>query len=96
MIQYPIVAVVVPAEGAAAAMIGGPGSPTTDGSRAVNDGGIKAAGWTGQIDASETRAGMAINDARFSRVNPFQAVLEGRRNSSACRVPEVGSCENHG
>ena len=28
--------------------IGGPGSPTADGSRAVTDGGIKVAGWTGK------------------------------------------------
>ncbi len=29
-------------------------------------------------------------------VHPFQAVLEARRNSSACRVSEVGSCGNQG
>ncbi len=48
-------------------MIGGAGSPTADGSRAVSDGGIKAAGWSGQIDASETKAGMTINDAKFAQ-----------------------------
>lgn len=50
-------------------MIGGPGSPTADGSRAVTDGGIKASGWAGKIDASEEKAGMTINDAKL--------VLEG-------------------
>jgi hypothetical protein len=47
--------------------IGGPGSPTADGSRAVTDGGIKAAGWAGKIDAAEEKAGMTINDARFAQ-----------------------------
>src|SRR6185312_11948733 len=47
--------------------IGGPGSPTTDGSRAVTDGGIKVAGWMGQVDASEEKAGMSINDAKLAQ-----------------------------
>src|SRR6185312_15505571 len=47
--------------------IGGPGSPTADGSRAVTDGGIKAAGWSGQVDAGESKAGMTINDAKFAQ-----------------------------
>ena len=47
--------------------IGGPGSPTADGSRAVTDGGIKAPGWTGKIDAAEEKAGMTINDARLTQ-----------------------------
>ena len=46
-------------------MIGGPGSPATDGSRGVADGGIKAAGWSGKVDASEAKAGMTINDAKL-------------------------------
>ena len=46
--------------------IGGPGSPTADGSRAVTDGGIKAPGWAGKIDAAEEKAGMTINDAKFA------------------------------
>ncbi|HVW09971.1 MAG TPA: hypothetical protein VHC90_15385 [Bryobacteraceae bacterium] len=45
--------------------IGGPGSPTADGSRAVTDGGVKAAGWSGKVDANEAKAGMTINDAKF-------------------------------
>jgi hypothetical protein len=47
--------------------IGGPGSPTTDGSRAVTDGGIKAAGWMGKVDAAEEKAGMSINDAKLAQ-----------------------------
>jgi hypothetical protein len=43
-------------------MIGGPGSPTADGSRAVHDGGIKVLGWLGMVDATEDRAGMSIKD----------------------------------
>ncbi len=45
--------------------IGGPGSPTADGSRAVTDGGIKAAGWMGKVDPGEEKAGMTINDAKL-------------------------------
>ena len=40
-------------------MIGGPGSPTADGSRAVSDGGIKVPGYTGKVDAAEEKAGMS-------------------------------------
>jgi hypothetical protein len=47
--------------------VGGPGSPTADGSRAVTDGGIKAAGWAGKVDASEEKAGMSINDAKLAQ-----------------------------
>ena len=47
--------------------IGGPGSPTADGSRAVTDGGINAAGWTGKIDPSEEKAGMTIKDAKLTQ-----------------------------
>jgi hypothetical protein len=47
--------------------IGGPGSPTTDGSRAVTDGGIKAAGWMGKVDAAEEKAGMSISDAKLAQ-----------------------------
>jgi hypothetical protein len=53
--------------GGRAPMVGGPGSATADGSRAVTDGGIKIAGWTGKIDASEEKAGMTINDAKLSQ-----------------------------
>jgi hypothetical protein len=33
--------------------VGGPGSPTVEGSRAVTDGGIKIPGWNGRVDAAE-------------------------------------------
>jgi len=46
--------------------VGFPGSATADGSRAVTDGGIKVAGWSGKIDDAETKAGMTINDAKFA------------------------------
>src|ERR1700721_2171129 len=32
--------------------VGGPGSPTVEGSRAVTDGGIKIPGWNGRVDAA--------------------------------------------
>jgi len=56
-----------PAGAARGGRIGGPGSPTADGSRAVTDGGIKVAGWMGQIDAAETTAGMTINDQKLTQ-----------------------------
>ena len=48
-----------------ARFVGGPGSPTADGSRAVNNGGVKVTGWTGKVDAAEEKAGMTINDAKL-------------------------------
>jgi hypothetical protein len=45
--------------------VGGAGSPTVEGSRAVTDGGIKVPGWEGKVDAAEEKAGMTINDARL-------------------------------
>src|SRR3984885_13972620 len=45
--------------------VGGPGSPTVEGSRAVTDGGVKVPGWNGKVDASEEKAGMTLNDARL-------------------------------
>lgn len=47
-------------------LVGLPGSPTVEGSRAVTDGGIKVTGWDGKIDAAEQKAGMSLQDARFS------------------------------
>jgi hypothetical protein len=38
--------------------VGGPGSSTVEGSRAVADGGIKIPGWNGRVDAAEERAGI--------------------------------------
>jgi hypothetical protein len=57
--------------------IGGPGSPTADGSRAVTDGGIKVAGWTGKIDAAEEKAGMTINDAKLAQEGDSLHVTTG-------------------
>src|SRR5713226_5026693 len=45
--------------------VGGPGSPTIEGSRAVTDGGIKIPGWNGRVDAAEERAGMTLDAARL-------------------------------
>lgn len=45
--------------------VGGPGSPTVEGSRAVRDGGIKIPGWNGRVDAAEERAGMTRDAARL-------------------------------
>jgi hypothetical protein len=47
--------------------VGFPGSRTADGSRAVSDGGVKIAGWDGDVDAAEERAGMSIRDAKLSQ-----------------------------
>lgn len=55
-----------PGRGAGGPRVGGPGSPAADGSHAVSDGGIKAAGWDGKIDANEEKAGMTIKDARLA------------------------------
>jgi hypothetical protein len=45
--------------------VGGAGSPTVEGSRAVTDGGVEVPGWEGKVDAAEEKAGMTINDARL-------------------------------
>src|SRR5260370_31010164 len=45
--------------------VGGPGSPTVEGSRAVTDGGIKIPGWNGRVDAAEAKAGMTLDAARL-------------------------------
>ena len=45
--------------------VGGPGSPTVEGSRAVIDGGIKIPGWNGRVDAAEERAGITLDAARL-------------------------------
>jgi hypothetical protein len=45
--------------------VGGPGSPTVEGSRAVTDGGIRIPGWNGRVDAAEEKAGMTLDAARL-------------------------------
>lgn len=57
--------------------VGGPGSPAADGSHAVTDGGIKAAGWEGRIDPNEEKAGMTINDAKLTEENGGIHVITG-------------------
>ena len=47
--------------------VGFPGSRTADGSRAVSDGGVKIAGWNGDVEAAEEKAGMSIRDAKLSQ-----------------------------
>lgn len=47
--------------------VGFPGSRTADGARAVSDGGVKIAGWNGDVDAAEERAGMSIRDGKLSQ-----------------------------
>jgi hypothetical protein len=47
--------------------VGFAGSRTADGSRAVSDGGVRIAGWNGDVDAAEEKAGMSIRDAKLSQ-----------------------------
>ncbi|HEU4435698.1 MAG TPA: hypothetical protein VFR51_20095 [Pyrinomonadaceae bacterium] len=50
-------------------------TPQQETSRAVADGGVKVAGWTGQIDAKEAEAGMTLNSAKFAKEgNAFHVV----------------------
>ncbi len=60
--------------------VGGPGSPTTDGSRAVTDGGIKVPGWEGKIDANEEKAGMTIKDALLAKEGDAIHMVSGPRS----------------
>ena len=54
--------------------VGGPGSPTVEGSRAVTDGGIKIPGWNGRVDAAEEKAGMTLDAAGLvERDRPFMS-----------------------
>ena len=46
-----------------------------EGSRAVEGGGVKVSGWTGQVDAKEAEAGMTLNSAKFAKEgNAFHVV----------------------
>lgn len=47
--------------------VGFPGSGTADGSHAVSDGGVQIAGWNGDVDTAEEKAGMSIRDAKLSK-----------------------------
>ena len=66
-----------PAGRGGAPRVGFAGSPTTDGSRAVTDGGIKIPGWEGRIDASEEKAGMTITDAKLAQEGAAMHVTTG-------------------
>jgi len=46
-------------------------------SRKVAGGGISVPGWTGKVDASETKAGKTINDAKFAKEGSAIHVITG-------------------
>jgi hypothetical protein len=46
-------------------------------SRAVEGGGVKVTGWTGQIDAKEAEAGMTLNSAKFTKEGDAFHVVTG-------------------
>lgn len=48
-----------------------------DASRGVEGGGVKVAGWTGQIDAKEAQAGMTLNSAKLTKEGDAFHVLTG-------------------
>jgi len=50
-------------------------TPQQETSRAVEGGGVKVSGWTGQVDAKEAEAGMTLNSAKFAKEgNAFHVV----------------------
>jgi len=50
-------------------------TPPQETSRAVEGGGVKVSGWTGQVDAKEAGAGMTLNSAKFAKEgNAFHVV----------------------
>jgi hypothetical protein len=52
-------------------------TPQQEVSRAVEGGGVKVSGWTGQIDAKEAEAGMTLNSAKFTKEGDAFRVLTG-------------------
>jgi hypothetical protein len=50
---------------AAATLMVGSSAAAQDQSRGVTDGGIKVAGWQGQVDAREAQAGMTLSNAKL-------------------------------
>jgi hypothetical protein len=54
-----------------------PAIEAQDTSRAIAGGGISAPQWTGQIDASEQRAGRTLNDAKFTKEGDTFHVVTG-------------------
>lgn len=54
-----------------------PQTTPQDGSRAIEGGGVKVSGWTGQIDAKEAEAGMTLNSANFTKEGKDFRILTG-------------------
>ncbi|MCC7007789.1 MAG: hypothetical protein IT184_03155 [Acidobacteria bacterium] len=54
-----------------------PAAAQADASRAVTNGGVFAAGWTGAIDASEEKRGLTLQNARLSESNGVLSVTTG-------------------
>ena len=52
-------------------------APGGDSSRAVAGGGITVPGWTGQIDASEARAGLTLDSAKFALEGNIMKITTG-------------------
>lgn len=52
-------------------------TPQQEVSRAVEGGGVKVSGWTGQIDAKEAQAGMTLNSAKFAKEGDAFHVVTG-------------------
>jgi hypothetical protein len=52
-------------------------TPQQEVSRAVEGGGVKVSGWTGQIDAKEAEAGMTLNSAKFAKEGAAFHVVTG-------------------
>src|ERR1700729_3448313 len=46
-------------------------------SRSIAGGGISVPGWTGKVDASETKAGKTVNDAKFDKEGSAIHVITG-------------------
>jgi hypothetical protein len=67
-VSAPIIAVV---------MITAAAIPAQETSRVVEGGGISVSGWTGKIDASEERAGQALNNAKFAKEGDALHVTTG-------------------
>jgi hypothetical protein len=53
------------------------GNAQDESSRSVAGGGISVPGWTGKVDASETKAGKTINDAKFAKEGSAIHVITG-------------------
>jgi len=52
-------------------------APGPDSSRAVAGGGVTVPGWTGMIDASEAKAGLTLNSAKFAQEGKIIKVTTG-------------------